>query len=1081
MHKRQEREMNTPADPIGDTEPTVDHLHPWLGLASFSEESRSFFYGREEEVAELARRVQRKLLTVLFGQSGLGKTSILRAGLVPRLRNQGYCPVYVRVDYNPDAPTPAQQIKQAILRETAASGTWTRVGVAVENESLWEFLHHRDDLLQDAQGKSLMPLLIFDQFEEIFTLAQSDDVGRERAAQFIEGLAELVENRPSKALEAKLEEDDSAVERFDFSRCDYRVLITLREDYLAHLEGLKGDMPSITQNRMRLAPMTGQQALAAVTGPGGSLVSEEVAQAIVRFVAGGAELANAQVEPSLLSLICRELNDKRIAAGRSEISLDLLAGSHASILSDFYERALHDQPEAVRCVIEDMLLTDSGFRENVAEERLVSALSAAGAAPDALPVLVNRRLLRIEERLDARRVELTHDVLCSVVQSSRLRRQEREAREAGERMLAAQRERERATRHTLVRTRQVAAGCMVLAVCAIGASIYAYASAQRARQAEVMAEQTRTLADKARTQAEGLTGYLLDDLYYQLEPFGRLEVIGGLANRSLTYYSGLPAELQSNDTARNRARAEARLAAVLRRQGKSNEALTKLDDAVPTLERLYQNGDHAESTLIGLGFALQERAKISRGAHKNAEALADTRHAIELMKPAAEAQDASKAVKQQYGDLLEERGFLLMRDRQREQAIADLKAAREVMRSMDGLQLSNLPAAAGYIETGGWLIEALTGNGQVQDAESVGKDSLAVAAQILEKYPSHLKALRSVALINDQLTFNEVGDMNATAALAHNNESIRVQTELLRFDPDNQISRHNLAVCYLLRGVLNWFMGKPTEAVAAMQTAINGLGQINLDPFSAINLRTFAARQTDFLSEMGQTKEAESAYQTARRASEVQLSGEAAGSFSKSLVPIELKMISLRRAQTEGAHAGVLQEASPLIQSVQALKPARKSDQDEFNDVLRHLYQIDAESAYEIKDFARAEKSAREGLEVAKHSDLRMGFELSEVDDLKTDQALALARLGRTSEALELTSVVLKRQRTLQPRAQQDQMFRIEVARTLLAIALAKPETAQRDLKEAHSLLASLSPDVKRLRYTMRWQQHVDETLKATH
>ena len=57
----------------------VDDQHPWLGLASFTEETRGYFYGREDEVAELARRVQRKLLTILFGQSGLGKTSILRA------------------------------------------------------------------------------------------------------------------------------------------------------------------------------------------------------------------------------------------------------------------------------------------------------------------------------------------------------------------------------------------------------------------------------------------------------------------------------------------------------------------------------------------------------------------------------------------------------------------------------------------------------------------------------------------------------------------------------------------------------------------------------------------------------------------------------------------------------------------------------------------------------------------------------------------------------------------------------------------------------------------------------------------
>ena len=72
--------------------------------------------------------MQRKLLTVLFGQSGLGKTSLLRAGLVPRLRGEAFCPVYVRIDYSADSPTPSEQIKQAIFKATADAGHWTRPG-----------------------------------------------------------------------------------------------------------------------------------------------------------------------------------------------------------------------------------------------------------------------------------------------------------------------------------------------------------------------------------------------------------------------------------------------------------------------------------------------------------------------------------------------------------------------------------------------------------------------------------------------------------------------------------------------------------------------------------------------------------------------------------------------------------------------------------------------------------------------------------------------------------------------------------------------------------------------------------------
>jgi hypothetical protein len=368
-----------PVAPLHDTG-AVDDTNPWLGLASFTEDTRGYFYGRDEEIAELSRRVQRKLLTVLFGKSGLGKTSILRAGLVPRLRTQGYCPVYVRVDYAEGTPEPSEQIKQAI-HEASMAGHWTQVGSAVEGESLWEFLHHRDDVLRDNDGNTLIPLLIFDQFEEIFTLAQGDESGRARAARFIEDLADLVENRPPKVLEARLEADDEAASQFDFARGDYRVLIALREDYLAQLESLRSAMPNVSQNRLRIAPMTGQQALAAVLQPGKRLVSQEVAEAIVRFVAGGAEIANAEVEPALLSLICRELNDTRIAAGKPEITQSLLAGSHASILSNFYERALVDQPPAVRRIVEDDLLTESGFRENVAEEKLLARFVAAGVPP----------------------------------------------------------------------------------------------------------------------------------------------------------------------------------------------------------------------------------------------------------------------------------------------------------------------------------------------------------------------------------------------------------------------------------------------------------------------------------------------------------------------------------------------------------------------------------------------------------------------------------------------------------------------------------------------------------------------------
>jgi len=581
----------------------VDEQNPWLGLDSFSEETRQFFHGREEEIGELARRVQRKTLAILFGQSGLGKTSILRAGIVPRLRREGYCPVYVRIDYARESPSPSQQIKQAIFRATEGVGRWTRPGSAVPGESLWEFLHHRDDFLVDGEGKTLTPLVIFDQFEEIFTLGQNDDFGRERASEFIEDLADLVENRAPQSLQLMLDSDDSIVERFDFERADYRILIALREDYLAHLEGLKSRMPSITQNRMRLARMTGDQALAAVLKPGGKLVTEEVAESIVRFIAGGSELRNAEVEPSLLSLVCRELNNTRIAQKRPEISADLLAGSRETILKEFYERALADQPEGVRRFIEDEMLTESGFRESLAEERVLRAFDAANAASGALALLVNRRLLRIEERLDMRRVELTHDVLCPVVAESRTQRHEREAREEAERQVAAQREREAATRKALVRARQIAAGCAVLAVVAIAGGAFGLYAMTRARDAEAQ-------ANAMRGEAEKLVVYLIDDFYLELAPVGRLDTVADLAKRALDYYAGLPQGLRTPEAERNRALAQVRYGHALAFLSKFAESEKTLNDAIDVLDRLRSNGDSSELTATGLGFGLAAKARL---------------------------------------------------------------------------------------------------------------------------------------------------------------------------------------------------------------------------------------------------------------------------------------------------------------------------------------------------------------------------------------------------------------------------------------------------------------------------------------
>jgi len=1058
---------------------TIDAGNPWLGLASFTEETRGFFYGRENEVAELARRVQRKLLTVLFGQSGLGKTSILRAGLVPRLRDQGYCPVYVRIDYGRDASEPAEQIKEAIRRAASTTGEWTQAGVAVENESLWEFLHHRDDVLHDSSGGTLIPLLIFDQFEEIFTLAQTDDFGRARATRFIEELADLVENRPPRSLESQFDADESSAERFDFARSDYRVLIALREDYLAPLESLKSSMPSVAQNRLRLAPMTGVQALSAVVKPGGKLVSEEVAAAIVRFVAGGAELANAEVEPSLLSLICRELNDARIAQGRNEISLDLLAGSHATILSSFYERALADQPAAVRRIIEDDLLTASGFRENVAEESLVGKFAAAGAAPNTLAVLVNRRLLRVEERLDVRRVELTHDVLCGVVKNSRDQRQERETREATERLLAEQRDREQSARRALVRARQIASACIALAVVAIGAAVFAYFSSQRARRAEHQAQETRASAEQARAEAEHLLGYLTDDFVRELESFGQLKVVAEFSRRQIDYFHALPAALKGPETVRNGALAMVHYARTMRVLGDPEGSLRNATEAIELLEREQKQGDHSEATLVAQALAYAVKAQTLDNQNDPAGPV-NLQRAAELLRPLAESANASAAAQRAYVEVLVRMGFEQTTANQNEEAVKTEKKAVGLAAKLGALDLTNLEMSAWYAEGAAWMTTGLANVGRNEEALKVGEDADRIADRILALRPGYRLALHAQQVINSNLTSVEQDLLNPAEALRIGERGRLVSITLLNLDPNNTTSANNMGVSHQQIAYTLWAQGKLQESLTAFHEAIAAFGRAAAGGTGFTLVRAYVAADT--------AVRFSTAGDAAGAAALLALGVPFLEQVRKSSPPGSLPIRLLEAAQNlPVAHAAY--ERDDLATAERVAKVAeqeiRESKPEGGHETFQRLNTLYFAALHLTRietgrgDYVAAEHFARESLESRHAIGSGSVQDKRELGEVSTWLALSLARQGRLAEAGETIAPVVKLQRELAARNRGDQWLPSELATALYVQALSDANHRAALLKEAGALLDKLPPSIRNIHDMRHWRTLIQQAAQG--
>jgi WD40 repeat protein len=478
----------------------LDAQNPWPGLEQFREEDATFFRGRDAEAEELRRLVRRERLTVLFGLSGLGKSSLLQAGLFPALRAEGCLPVPLRVVYDEGGPSPRAQVLAALSRAAEREDVEAPEGDA--GVSLWEHFHRRGAAYWTAHNEPVTPVLVLDQFEEAFTLGRQTPARAALASVFLDELADLVEGRVPAALRARLDADPVAAKAYDFSRHAYKVLIAIREDFLADLEMVRRRMPSLAGNRMRLVALRGDAAVIVTQAGGNALVSLDVGERIVRLVGGvgatfGANderaLRDMVVDPALLSLFCRELNERRKALDQPSISTSLVEGNRESILADFYERSVSDLGPGVRRLVEDRLITEvGGYRDTLA---LDNALATPGVRTGDVDTLVERRLVRREERDGRTRLELTHDVLTDVVRRSRDRRRGEEelvrARADAERQRAELAHAKRAVR----RARALTAGMALLVIAAAAAGLVAWRQSVAARRSADEANRALAMTD----------------------------------------------------------------------------------------------------------------------------------------------------------------------------------------------------------------------------------------------------------------------------------------------------------------------------------------------------------------------------------------------------------------------------------------------------------------------------------------------------------------------------------------------------------------------------------------------------------
>ncbi len=387
--------------------------YPWPGLAAYDESASEYFFGRTEETKELLRMVLLAPLTVLYGKSGLGKTSLLQAGFFPLLRAEHFFPIHLRLDYRSTAALPpldqaAKKLQAALTTAQADFTAWN------ENENLWQYLHRRDLEIWSHDNYLLTPVLVFDQFEEIFSRANGIT---DHIQSNLNSIADLIENR----IPSKLTDHHSSrhtLSQLDLMSQNYRIVLAFREDFLPEIEGWKEQVPSLLRNRLRLLPMNRERAIEAVSSAGAAVLAPGVAEPLVNFVGNldsvSSEVASV-IEPVLLSLCCYQLNQCRPQDGK--IDTELLQHAGQDILQDFYDEALSDMPTQVSQFIETYLIQGNQYRGSYPVDQ---AIQDGFITQQQLSTLADKyRLLRIDQQLGANRIELIHDRLVGVVSKAR--------------------------------------------------------------------------------------------------------------------------------------------------------------------------------------------------------------------------------------------------------------------------------------------------------------------------------------------------------------------------------------------------------------------------------------------------------------------------------------------------------------------------------------------------------------------------------------------------------------------------------------------------------------------------------------
>lgn len=384
------------------------------GARSFADSSldRRLFWGRADEADALLHLILVERLVVLYGRSGMGKTSLLNAGVAEPLRERGFLPLRART--NDPVAGPLETVIECVEQSAIDAGVEL---ISSDRTSLWGFFQTAEIWSED---ELLTPVLILDQFEELFTIHEPA-----QRRQFVDELAILVRGGAHR---------DSA--GFRPAPGALRTVISIREDFIGHLEELSSRIPNILHKRFRVSALSRAGAEKAITEPAAVVdpvfVSPPFAyepatlEALLNFLSARASSGSREgqeaIDPFQLQLICQHAES--VVRGKKGpaplvLMLDDLGGTSGlrQMLRTFYVTRMRQvtkglERERAERLIERGLINAQARRVSLEEGDIQQRFRVR---PAVLRDLVAVRLLRADTRVGSTYYEISHDTLVAPI------------------------------------------------------------------------------------------------------------------------------------------------------------------------------------------------------------------------------------------------------------------------------------------------------------------------------------------------------------------------------------------------------------------------------------------------------------------------------------------------------------------------------------------------------------------------------------------------------------------------------------------------------------------------------------------